>query len=77
MGFGNDVKISSEAEYNAAVAEVERLFGMPQSTPDGKRFALLASLVEVYEQEHYAIDAPSEQAAQRYHLEKQGMGTAA
>ncbi len=48
--------IRSEAEYNAALAEVKRLWGARLGTPEGDRLDILATLIEVYESEHHPMD---------------------
>ena len=47
--------IHTEAEYEAALAEIERLFDATANTPEGKRLAVLATLVEAYEEQHSAF----------------------
>jgi HTH-type transcriptional regulator/antitoxin HigA len=51
-------RIQSEAEYDAALAEIERYFeDEPEpGTPAGDRFDLLALVIEDYERRHWAID---------------------
>ena len=41
--------IRTEAEYEAALAEVRRLWGTAVDTPDGDRLDLLLVLVSAYE----------------------------
>jgi HTH-type transcriptional regulator/antitoxin HigA len=43
--------IRMEADYEGALAEVERLWGAPAGTPDGDRLDVLATLIDVYEGE--------------------------
>jgi antitoxin component HigA of HigAB toxin-antitoxin module len=50
--------IRTEADYEAALAEVERLFDTAPDTPEGDRLDVLATLVEAYEEQHYSIPAP-------------------
>jgi HTH-type transcriptional regulator/antitoxin HigA len=50
--------IHDEAAYDAALAEVRRLWGSPQNTTDGDRLEVLMILVEAYEQEHHPIGLP-------------------
>lgn len=54
-----DVKpIRSEADYEAALREVERLWGAKLGTPQGNRLDVLATLIDAYESEHHPIDPP-------------------
>jgi HTH-type transcriptional regulator/antitoxin HigA len=47
--------IRSERDYEAALSEIERLWGSKASTPEGDRLDVLATLIEAYEVEHYPI----------------------
>ena len=58
-----DVKpIRTEADYEAALAEVERLWGAKLGTPQGDQLDLLATLIDAYEGEYHSIDAPGASA---------------
>jgi HTH-type transcriptional regulator / antitoxin HigA len=48
----------SEADYEAALAEVERVWGARSGTPEGDRLDILATLIDAYESEHHPIDPP-------------------
>jgi HTH-type transcriptional regulator/antitoxin HigA len=48
--------IRSEADYEAALEEVERLWGAKLGTPQGDRLDILATLIDAYEGEHHPID---------------------
>ncbi len=52
--------LRSEADYDWALAEIERYFEVePQpGTADADRFDILADLVEAYEARHWPIDYP-------------------
>jgi HTH-type transcriptional regulator / antitoxin HigA len=47
--------IRTEADYDAAVAEIERLWGAEPGTDDGDKLDILATLVEKYETSHWPI----------------------
>jgi HTH-type transcriptional regulator / antitoxin HigA len=69
-----DIKpIRSEADHEAALAEIERLWGAPAGTPEGDRLDVLATLVDAYESEHYPIDPPDPIAAIEFRMEQQGL----
>jgi HTH-type transcriptional regulator/antitoxin HigA len=54
-----DVKpIRSAADHHAAMAEVKRLWGSKNGTPDGDRLYALATLIDAYEAQHEPIDRP-------------------
>jgi HTH-type transcriptional regulator/antitoxin HigA len=65
--------IRSEADYEAAVAEIERLWGAKGGTPEGDRLDVLATLVDAYEAERDPIDPPDPIAAIRFRMEQQGL----
>lgn len=52
--------IRTEAEYKAALAEIERFFAVEprKRTPEADRFDLLALLIEAYEERHHSIGPP-------------------
>jgi len=69
-----DIKpIKSESDYREALAEIETLFAAEPDTPDGDRLDVLATLVEVYEQKHYAIPSPDPVEAITYWMESRGI----
>jgi len=65
--------IRSEADYEAALAEVERLWGAPSGTPDGDRLDVLATLIDVFEAEHHPIDPPDPIEAIKFRMEQRGL----
>jgi len=50
--------IKSEAEYQATLKEIDRLFDTAHGTAEEDRLEVLAILVEAYEAEHYPILPP-------------------
>ncbi|MCC5639698.1 transcriptional regulator [Nostoc sp. CHAB 5844] len=65
--------IRTEADYRAALAEIERLFDAEQNTPECDRLEVLTTLVELYEQQHYPIVPPDPIEAILYYLESRGL----
>jgi HTH-type transcriptional regulator/antitoxin HigA len=65
--------IRSEEDYEAALAEVERLWGARSGTPDGDRLDVLATLIDAYESEHDPIDPPDPIEAIKFRMEQQGL----
>lgn len=47
--------IKTEADYEAALKEIEQLWGSSYGSPEGNTLDVLVTLVEVYEEEHYPI----------------------
>ena len=52
-------RITTEAEYEAALDEIEHYFDKEPApgTPEAERFDVLARAIEAYESEHWAIEA--------------------
>lgn len=65
--------IRSEADYDEALVEVERLWGARSGTPEGDRLDVLATLIDVYEARHHPIDPPDPVEAILFRLEQQGL----
>ena len=53
-----DIKpIGNEAEYDKALAAIDRLMGAAPETPEGDRLEILVALVEAYEARRWPIEA--------------------
>ncbi|MBK1664263.1 transcriptional regulator [Rhodospirillum rubrum] len=65
--------IRNEADYDAALAEVERLWGAAGGTPEGDRLDILATLIDAYETRHHPIDPPDPVEAITFRMEQQGL----
>jgi len=65
--------IRSRRDYDAALKEVERLWGAKAKTRDGDRLDVLATLIDAYEAEHYPIDPPDPIEAIKFRMEQQGL----
>jgi HTH-type transcriptional regulator/antitoxin HigA len=66
--------IRSEADYDAALNEIERFFeNEPKpGTPEADRFDLLALIIEDYERKRWPIEPPDTIDAIRYRMETGG-----
>ena len=66
--------LRSEADYDAALAAIERHFDRPPKpgTPAADRFDLLALVIEDYERKRWPIDPPNPVDAIRYRMETGG-----
>lgn len=71
--MGDLKPIRTEADYEAALAEVERLWGAGSGTSDGDRLEILATLIDAYESERFPMDPPDPIDAIRFRIEQQGM----
>lgn len=65
--------IRTEADYEAALEEVGRLWGAKSGTADGDRLDVLATLIDVYEGQHYPMDPPDPIEAILFRMEQQGL----
>src|SRR5215831_4625901 len=65
--------IRTEADYESALAELERLWGAKAGTPKGDRLDVLATLIDAYENEHYPMDPPDPIEAIKFRMEQQGL----
>jgi HTH-type transcriptional regulator/antitoxin HigA len=65
--------IRSEADYEAALAKVERVWGARSRTPEGDQLDILATLIDAYESEHHPIDPPDPIEAIKFRMEQQGL----
>lgn len=65
--------IRNETDYQAALAEAERLWGARGGTAKGDRLDVLATLIEVYEQTRDPIDLPDPIDAIKFRMEQMGM----
>jgi HTH-type transcriptional regulator/antitoxin HigA len=70
----NEVRpIRSEADYHAALAEIEGLWGAKAGTPEGDRLDVVATLIDAYESEQEPMDPPDPIEAIKFRMEQQGL----
>ena len=65
--------VKNEADYRAALEEIERLFDAAPDTPEADRLEVLTTLVEAYEEKQYAIPLPDPIEAILYHMDSRGL----
>jgi HTH-type transcriptional regulator/antitoxin HigA len=65
--------IKTKKDYRAALKEIEKLFEAAPNTSEGDRLEVLTTLVEAYEDQHYAIPLPDPVEAILYHMESRGL----
>ena len=65
--------IRSEDDYQASLAEIDRLMDAKPNTPEGDRLEVLATLVEAWEETHIPIDDPDPVEAIFHRMEALGM----
>ena len=69
--------IKTEADYDAALAEIDRLIvddkEPAKGTRNADRLEILLLLVRAYEQAHYPVDPPDPIDAIKFRMEQQGL----
>lgn len=66
--------IRTEADYEAALKEVEQLLDSQPGTPEGDRVDVLVTLIEAYEARNYPIPAPDDPVeVLHYYMESRGL----
>lgn len=69
-----DIKpIRTEADYEAALEEIERLWGAAYGSPEGDKLDVLVTLVEAYEEQHHPIPPPDPIEAILHQIESQDL----
>ena len=65
--------IKTEEDYGLVLSRIEDLMDAEANTPEAEELELLATLVELYEDEHYAMDAPEPIEAIKFRMEQLGL----
>jgi len=65
--------IKTDADYQATLARIERIFDAKPGTAKGDELELLLLLVETYEDKKYPIDPSDPIAALRFRMEQGGL----
>jgi len=66
--------IRTEADYEAALKEIEKLVESQPDTPQGDRMEVLVTLVEAYETKHFPIPEPNDPVeVLEYYMESRGL----
>jgi HTH-type transcriptional regulator/antitoxin HigA len=65
--------IKNRRDYLCALKEIEALMDAKRNTPEGDRLDVLVTLVEAWEQKHYALDLPDPVEAIKYHMDQNGL----
>jgi HTH-type transcriptional regulator/antitoxin HigA len=69
--------IKTHEDHEAALKEIERLWGAEEGTPEGDRLDILLALADAYEEIHFPIDLPDPIEAIKFRLEQQGLDQSA
>ncbi|MFW6307418.1 MAG: helix-turn-helix domain-containing protein [Campylobacterales bacterium] len=65
--------IKNERDYLDALSAIESLMDAKPNTQEMDELEILTTLVEVYEAQHYAIDAPDPIEAIKFRMEQEGL----
>lgn len=65
--------IKTEAEYEAAMEQMEQLWDCPANTPEADLLEVLSILIEDYESKHYRIEPLDPIEALRYKVEEENL----
>src|SRR5438309_988763 len=65
--------IKTEADHEAALAEIERLFGAEFGTPEAERLEVLTTLVEAFENRNWPMPPSDPVESIRYYMESRGL----
>lgn len=65
--------IKTAEDHQAALARIEQLWDAKPDTPEGDELAVLATLVEAFEEAHYPIEAPDPIEAIKFRMEQEGL----
>lgn len=65
--------IRTEADYEAALGEIDRLWDAPAGSPEGDRLEVLATLVDAYEEKLHPIAPPDPVDAILFRMEQSGL----
>lgn len=69
-----DIKpVKTDADYRAALKEIESLMMVETDTPEGERLDVLVTLVEAYEKRHFPLDLPDPVEAIKFRMDQMGL----
>jgi len=70
----NIFPIKNDTDYQAALAEINKLMDAEINTPEGDALDIWVTLVESYEAKQFPISAPKPINAIKFRMEQQGLG---
>ena len=65
--------IRTNSDYEAALAQLEQLWGAKSGTPRGEQLDALATLIDAYEVAHFPIKIPNAIEAMKFRAEQEGL----
>ena len=73
MTFTVKKPITTEAEYQSALQELEPIFNASPNTPEGQKAELLSILIEAYEDKQYPIPESDPIEAIKFRMDQMNM----
>lgn len=65
--------IKTDADYRAALKEVETLMTAEPNTLEGEKLDVLVTLIDAYEHKHFPLDLPDPFEAIKFEMEQKGL----
>lgn len=65
--------IKTDADYQAALKEIETLMMAKADSPEGEKLDVMVTLVEAYEAKHYPLDLPDPVEAIKFEMERKSL----
>lgn len=65
--------IRNESDHESALKRIQALMSAKDGTAEGDELDVLATLVDVYEKEHFPIEAPDPVEAIKFRMEQMGL----
>ncbi|MEE2024295.1 MULTISPECIES: helix-turn-helix domain-containing protein [Alkalimonas] len=65
--------IKNDADYRAALQEVEALMLAAPDTAEGEKLDVLVTLIEAYEAKHFPMELPDPVEAIKFEMERKGL----
>ena len=65
--------IKTDADYRAALKEIESLMTAEPDTPEGEKLDVMVTLIEAYEARHFPIDLPDPVEAIKFDMERKDL----
>lgn len=65
--------IKTDADYRAALNDIENMMMAQPDTIEGEKLGILVTLVEAYEAKHFPMDLPDPVEAIKFEMERKGL----
>lgn len=69
----NITPVRTQNDYNKALKRIDKLMDAEPNTKEFDELDILVTLVAVYEEKHYKIDAPDPISAIKFRMEQEGL----